>query len=130
MVDDTVAALRRKREELIAEHVEAENRHDAHATLATMHRAHYELPDWGLEIDGEEPVRQFLEAFFAGMPDIRSGAERFHHADDAVIVEVRTVGINGNSFNRLSVGVFEFDGDKMLGEKVIGAGDAPFEQPG
>jgi steroid delta-isomerase-like uncharacterized protein len=123
------AELRAKREATIQAHIDAENRRDAEATLATMHEAHYDVVPWGMVIDGREEVREFLEGYFTMMPAIRTEATRFYHADDALIVETRTVGThegeiegipaNGRPFEVNGIGIFTFDGDKLLGEKVV-----------
>jgi steroid delta-isomerase-like uncharacterized protein len=123
------AELRAKREATIRAHIDAENRRDAEGTLATMHEAHYDVVPWGLVVDGREAVREFLEGYFTMMPAIRTEATRFYHADDALIVETRTVGThegeiegipaNGRPFEVNGIGIFTFDGDKLLGEKVI-----------
>jgi steroid delta-isomerase-like uncharacterized protein len=123
------AELRARREATIQEHIAAENRRDAEATLATMFEAHYDVVPWGLVIDGREEVREFLEGYFTMMPAIVTEATRFYHSDDALIVETRTVGThegeiegipaNGRPFEVNGIGIFTFDGDKLLGEKVI-----------
>ena len=123
------AAMRARREATIQEHIAAENRRDSAATLATMHEAHYDVVPWGLVVDGRENVREFLEGYFKMMPAIHTEATRFYHADDAVIVETRTVGThegeiegipaNGRPFEVNGIGIFTFDGDNLLGEKVV-----------
>jgi steroid delta-isomerase-like uncharacterized protein len=123
------SAMRARREAKIQEHIAAENRRDAEGTLATMHEAHYDVVPWGLVIDGRDAVRAFLEGYFTMMPAIQTEATRFYHADDALIVETRTVGThegdiegipaNGRPFEVNGIGIFTFDGDKLLGEKVV-----------
>jgi steroid delta-isomerase-like uncharacterized protein len=123
------AAMRARREAKIQEHIAAENRRDSSATLATMHEAHYDVVPWGLVVDGRENVRDFLEGYFTMMPAIHTEATRFYHADDALIVETRTVGThdgeiegipaNGRPFEVNGIGIFTFDGDDLLGEKVV-----------
>jgi steroid delta-isomerase-like uncharacterized protein len=123
------AAMRARREARIQEHIAAENRRDSAATLATMHEAHYDVVPWGLVVDGRENVRDFLEGYFTMMPAIHTEATRFYHADDALIVETRTVGThegeiegipaNGRPFEVNGIGIFTFDGDDLLGEKVV-----------
>jgi steroid delta-isomerase-like uncharacterized protein len=123
------AAMRARREAKIQEHIAAENRRDSAATLATMHEAHYDVVPWGLVVDGRENVRDFLEGYFTMMPAIHTEATRFYHADDALIVETRTVGThegeiegipaNGRPFEVNGIGIFTFDGDNLLGEKVV-----------
>lgn len=118
-----------RREALIAEHVEAENCHDAQRTLDTMGpEPRYEVPGLGGEFVGQETVRAFLEGFFAAFPNIRSTAERFYHAPEATIVEVHSVGThegefegitaNGRPLDLRTIGIFPFDGQVMTGEKV------------
>jgi steroid delta-isomerase-like uncharacterized protein len=123
------AAMRARREAKIQEHIAAENRRDSAATLATMHEAHYDVVPWGLVVDCRENVREFLEGYFTMMPAIHTEATRFYHADDALIVETRTVGThegeiegipaNGRPFEVNGIGIFTFDGDELLGEKVV-----------
>jgi len=123
------AAMRARREAKIQEHIAAENRFDVEATLATMHEAHYDVVPWGLVVDGRDNVREFLSGYFTMMPAIRTEATRFYHADDALIVETRTVGThegeiegipaNGRPFEVNGIGIFTFDGDNLLGEKVV-----------
>jgi steroid delta-isomerase-like uncharacterized protein len=123
------AAMRARREAKIQEHIAAENRRDSAATLATMHEAHYDVVPWGLVVDGRDNVRDFLEGYFTMMPAIHTEPTRFYHADDALIVETRTVGThegeiegipaNGRPFEVNAIGIFTFDGDNLLGEKVV-----------
>jgi steroid delta-isomerase-like uncharacterized protein len=129
MTEQPDTTLRARREAIIQTHIAAENRRDAEATLATMHEAHYDVVPWGLVIDGRDNVREFLEGYFAMMPAIKTEATRFYHADDALIVETRTVGThegkingipaNGRPFEVNAIGIFTFDGEHLLGEKVL-----------
>jgi steroid delta-isomerase-like uncharacterized protein len=129
MTEHLDSTLRARREAIIQTHIAAENRRDAEATLATMHEAHYDVVPWGLVIDGRDKVREFLEGYFAMMPAIQTEATRFYHADDALIVETRTVGThegeingipaNGRPFEVNAIGIFTFDGERLLGEKVL-----------
>jgi len=94
-----------------------------------VHEADYEVVPWGLAVDGRGNVRGSLEGYFTMMPAIHTEATRFYHADDAVIVETRTVGThegeiegipaNGRPFEVNGIGIFTFDGDNLLGEKVV-----------
>jgi steroid delta-isomerase-like uncharacterized protein len=130
--------LRARREALVLRHIDAENRHDVDATVATMTRPHYDMVAWGMEIDGADDVREFLRGYFIMMPGITTEAERIHHADDAVIVEVWTHGshdgdfegipANGNPIDIRSLGIFYFDGDALIGEKVVADTDTLVRQ--
>jgi steroid delta-isomerase-like uncharacterized protein len=130
--------LRARREALVQQHIDAENRHDVDGTIATMGRPHYNVVAWGVDIYGAEPVHEFLTGYFASLPGITTEAERMHHADDAVIVEVWTHGshtgewegipANGNPIDVRSIGIFYFDGETMIGEKVMADTDTLVRQ--
>jgi steroid delta-isomerase-like uncharacterized protein len=122
-----VADLRRRREAIVNEHAEVENRHDVTATIATFHEhARYEFN--GAAFDGESAVRQLLQGFMDGFPDFHIAATRIRHLDDGVLVEGMITGTHSGSWAGLAptgrgievpvVGIFEFDGDRLLCEKV------------
>ena len=126
------AGLRARREAMIRKHIDAENRFDVDATLATMKDPpRYEVLPYRVKIEGREPVREFLSRHFAAMPAIVTTADRFYHADDAVIVETHVEGKhegelegippNGRRFVVDGIGIFYFDpgDDRILGEKVV-----------
>jgi steroid delta-isomerase-like uncharacterized protein len=135
MVDQ---ALRARREALVRQHIDAENRHDVDGTIATMARPRYDVVAWGVQIEGPEAVREFLTGYFTMLPGIVTEAERVHHADDAVIVEVWTHGAhtgdwegipaNNNPIDVRSIGIFYFDGEDMVGEKVMADTDTLVRQ--
>jgi hypothetical protein len=64
---DNITSLRQRREAIVKQHVEAENRHDIDATIATFHRRRYEVN--GEPSDGEAAVRELLQGLMHGMPD-------------------------------------------------------------
>lgn len=126
------AGLRARREAMIQRHIEAENRFDVEATLATMQDPpRYEVLPYRVEIEGRAAVSAFLARHFAAMPAIVTTADRFYHADDAVIVETHVDGkhegeiegipANGRSFSVDGLGIFYFapGDDRILGEKVV-----------
>jgi len=125
------AGLRARREAIIRKHIEAENRFDVDATLATMKEPRYEVLPYRVKIQGHAAVRKFLAGHFAAMPAIVTTADRFYHADDAVIVETHVEGQhegelegippNGRPFVVDGIGIFYFEpgGDQILGEKVV-----------
>ena len=125
------ADLRARREARIAEHIDAENRFDVDATLATMQaEPTYDVRAYDVVVEGHDNCAEFLAGHFASLPGIVSKATRFYHADDAVIVEVHVDGThtgdiagipaNGNPIAVDSIGIFFFepDGDIILGEQV------------
>jgi steroid delta-isomerase-like uncharacterized protein len=119
-------SLRDRREAIVLEHIAAENRHDAEATIATFHRPRYEVN--GVPSDGETAVRDLLTEMMTGLPDFHAETEKMHHADDAVIGEARITGTHNGPFagipptgRRVDVpmaAIFEFDDDRLLCEKV------------
>lgn len=125
------AGLRARREAIIRKQIEAENRFDVDATLATMQEPRYEVIPYRVKIEGHAAVRSFLAGHFAAMPAIVTTADRFYHADDAVIVETHVEGrhegelegipANGRPFVVDGIGIFYFDpgDDQILGEKVV-----------
>jgi steroid delta-isomerase-like uncharacterized protein len=127
------ADLRARREARIGAHVEAENQFDVDAVLATMDPKNpkYDVVPYSVQVEGVEPVREFLKGHFASMPGITTAATRFYHSDDAVVVETHTWGThtgemegipaNGNPIDVNAIGIFYFepDGDVILAEKVF-----------
>jgi steroid delta-isomerase-like uncharacterized protein len=120
-------SLRQRREAIVTEHVEAENRHDVGATIATFHQqARYEVN--GETSDGEAAVRDLLQDLMAGFPDFHVEIKTIHHADDAVIGEGRITGTHEGPFGGLpatgravdypAVAIFEFEEDRLQCEKV------------
>ena len=123
---DSTTSLRQRREAIVKQHAEAENRHDVEATIATFHRPRYEVN--GEPSDGEEAVRELLQGLMHGLPDLHTETVRLRHMDDGVLLEGIITGTHdgewagippsGNRVNVPVVGIFEFDGDRLLCEKV------------
>ena len=122
--------LRRVREAIIREHEEAENRGDLEATLATFAGTpRYDVTPGG-RFDGAKEVSELLSGIFAAMPDFHATTLALHHADDAVIVETRTTGTHtgsewfgiparGHSMALRAVSIYEFEGDRLILEKLF-----------
>ena len=123
---DDITSLRQRREDIVNRHIEAENRHDIEATIATFHCPRYEVN--GEPSDGEEAVRELLQGLMQGLPDLHAETIRLRHMDDGVLVEGIITGTHdgewagippsGNRVNVPLVGIFEFDGGRLLCEKV------------
>jgi steroid delta-isomerase-like uncharacterized protein len=119
-------SLRESREATVREHIEAENRHDVEATIATFDRPRYEVN--GEESDGESAVRDLLGELMAAFPDFLVEPARIHHADDAVIGEGRVTGTHRGPFGGIpptgrridypAVAIFEFEEDRLVCEKL------------
>src|SRR5215213_60001 len=122
------AALRDRREAIVREHMESENRQDFDSTIGTFHHPRYELVPTGDVFDGEQEVRGYFAESRTAFPDQRNEPIALHHADDAVIVEFDVLGTHlgrlralpptGRSFRCRMTAYFLFDGDGLLCERV------------
>jgi len=122
------AASRKKREEIVREHMESENRHEFDATLDTFDRPRYELIPTGEVHDGPEEVMAYFKETRRAFPDQRNELLALHHADDAVLVEavirgthkgpLRSLPPTGREYELPILAIFMFDGDKLLCERV------------
>lgn len=121
--------LRDRREALVNEHVAAENRHDVEATVATFDHPRYEVMPLGEPSDGADAVRELLQGLMDGFPDFNADIQRMHHADDAVICEVRMTGTHhgpwagipatGRQVDLSLACIFDFEEDRLVCEKVF-----------
>ena len=120
--------LRRRRQAVVREHMESENRHDFDATIATFRHPRYEIVPTGDVYDGEEEVQGYFEMTRRAFPDQRNQLIAMHDADDAVIVEFdlkgthlgayRSLPPTGREFTCRTLAVFEFEGDRITCERV------------
>jgi steroid delta-isomerase-like uncharacterized protein len=120
--------LRAERDAVIREHMESENQLDFDVTIATFDHPRYELVGTGQVFDGEEEVRNYYAASRAAFPDQRNEIHSLRHADDAVVVEFDLLGTHlgnfagfdptGRTFRCRMVAIFEFDGDRILCERI------------
>ncbi|OBH41310.1 ester cyclase [Mycobacterium mantenii] len=123
---DDITSLRQRREAIVNQHVEAENRHDIEATIATFAQPRYEVN--GAPSEGAEAVRELLQGLMIGLPDLHAELGKMRHADDAVFGEGLITGTHNGEWAGIPptgrrieipiVGIFEFDGDRLLCEKV------------
>jgi steroid delta-isomerase-like uncharacterized protein len=122
------AALRRKREAIVKEHMDSENRQEFDTTLDTFHHPRYELIGTGEVYDGSEEVAQYFEDTRRAFPDQRNELVALHHADDAVLVEamirgthegpLRSLPPTGREFELPILAMFVFEDDKLVCERV------------
>jgi steroid delta-isomerase-like uncharacterized protein len=122
------AARRRKREELVREHMDSENRHEFDATLATFEHPRYELVGTGEVYDGTEEVERYFAETRRAFPDQRNELLALHHTDDAVVVEavvrgthkgpLRNLPPTGREFELPILSIFLFNGDRLICERV------------
>jgi steroid delta-isomerase-like uncharacterized protein len=123
---DNITSLRQRREAIVKQHAEAENRHDVAATIATFHHPRYEIN--AQPSDGEAAVRELLQGLMHGFPDLHAEIGKMRHADDAVFGEALITGTHDGEWagipptgRRVEVpvaAIFEFDEDRLLCEKV------------
>jgi steroid delta-isomerase-like uncharacterized protein len=124
----TEVQLRQRREEIVREHMESENRHAFDATLATFDHPRYELIGTGDVYDGPEEVMAYFDETRTAFPDQRNEVIALHHAEDAVLVEAMLYGTHegpyrglpptGRSFEMRFMAVFVFEGDSLVCERV------------
>jgi steroid delta-isomerase-like uncharacterized protein len=124
----TTAALRKKREEIVREHMESENRHEFDVTLDTFDHPRYELIATGEVHDGPEEVAAYFEESRTAFPDQRNELISLHHADDAVLVEaiirgthdgpLRSLPPTGREYELRILAMFIFDEDRLQCERV------------
>jgi steroid delta-isomerase-like uncharacterized protein len=120
--------LRRKREGIVVEHMESENRHEFDVTLETFDHPRYELIGTGDVYDGPEEVAAYFEETRSAFPDQRNELIAMHHSDDAVIVEAMLYGTHDGSFRGLPptgrrfemrfCALFLFDEERLICERV------------
>jgi steroid delta-isomerase-like uncharacterized protein len=121
-------ALRNKREAIVVEHMESENRHEFDVTLETFDHPRYELIGTGDVFDGPDEVAAYFEETRTAFPDQRNELIAMHHSDDAVLVEAMLYGTHGGNFRGLPAtgrkfemqfcAVFVFEEDRLVCERV------------
>lgn len=121
-------SLREKREEIVREHMDSENRHEFDVTLETFDHPRYELVGTGDVYDGPEEVAAYFKETRRAFPDQRNELIKMHHADDAVLVEANLYGTHlgplrgfpptGREFKMPFLAVFVFEEDRLVCERV------------
>jgi steroid delta-isomerase-like uncharacterized protein len=121
--------LRARREAIVREHMESENRHEFDVTLQTFFdHPRYEIIPTGEVHDGPEAVMEYFRTTRNAFPDQRNELIALHHADDAVIAEfilrgthegeLRGVPPTGKEFECRMVAFFLFEDDRLTCERV------------
>jgi steroid delta-isomerase-like uncharacterized protein len=121
-------SLRERREAIVREHMESENRHQFDVTIGTFDHPRYEIIATGEVYDGEEAVRAYFKASRDAFPDQRNELIALHHADDAVIAEFDLKGTHrgelhgvpptGKEFTCRCAAFFLFEEDRLECERV------------
>ena len=120
--------LKARREAIIRQHCDTENRHDVNGVVETFARAQYDVVPLGAPTEGASQVEDLLGALFAAFPDFHAEITRLHHADDAVFADVVMTGTHqgewigipasGRSMSVRSACVFDFEGADLVNESV------------
>ena len=93
--------IRASREQLVRDHMQAENVHDFARAIATFAHPRYELIATDRMYDGRAAVEEYFRESRTAFPDQRNELIALHHADDAVIVEFDLLGTNTGSLRGL-----------------------------
>ena len=122
------AEMRRKREEIVREHMDSENRHEFDVTLDTFEHPRYELIATGDVYEGPEEVSGYFEESRRAFPDQRNELISLNHSDDAVLVEaiirgthkgpLRSLPPTGREFESRILAMFVFEEDRLVCERV------------
>jgi steroid delta-isomerase-like uncharacterized protein len=120
--------IQQRREDIVREHMESENRHEFDITLETFDHPRYELIGTGEVHDGPEEVMAYFEETRTAFPDQRNELIKLHHGEDAVIVEANLYGTHegmlrglpptGRKFEMPFCAVFVFEEDRLVCERV------------
>ena len=120
--------LRERREAIVREHMESENRHEFDVTLGTFDHPRYEIIPTGEVFDGREAVSGYYQTTRGAFPDQRNELIVLYHADDAVIAEFWLRGTHegefrgfaptGKSFECRCTAFFLFEGETLTCERV------------
>jgi steroid delta-isomerase-like uncharacterized protein len=115
MIDDEV---RLRREAVVREHMDSENRHDFESTMATFAHPRYEIMPTGDVYDGADAVKEYFRATRTAFPDQRNEPRRLWPTEGAVVAEfdllgthegeLRGIPATGRTFRVPMVAIFEF----------------------
>src|SRR5215203_2925967 len=121
-----MASLRDRREAVVREHMESENRHEFDVALGTFAHPRYEIIATGEVHDGPDEVMRYFQETRTAFPDQRNELIALHHADDAVIVEFTLKGTHtgplrgfpptGKAFEAQVTSFFLFEDDRLVSE--------------
>jgi len=129
-VDQTAtgSGLRARREAVVREHMESENRHDFDATIGTFAHPRYEIVATGEVFDGEQEVRRYFAETRAAFPDQRNELIALHphrrrrgrrvHLLGTHLGSLRGLAPTGRSFRCRMSAFFIFEGERLACERV------------
>jgi steroid delta-isomerase-like uncharacterized protein len=121
-------SVRERRQQIVDEHVDAENRRDYEAALATFDHPRYEFVATDEVFEGPEEVMAHWEELDRAFPDQQDEVLAIHHADDAVLIEAVARGTHagtlrglpptGRAFELPFLAIFVFEEDRLVCERV------------
>ena len=120
--------LRRKRESLVREHMDSENRHEFDATLETFHHPRYELVATDDVYDGTEEVERYFEETRRAFPTSETSCSPFTTpmtpcssrpwSAGPTWGPLRSLPPTGREFELPILSIFVFEEDKLICERV------------
>jgi len=120
--------LRERREEIVREHMDSENRHEFDVTLGTFEHPRYEIVPTGDVFDGAEEVSGYFRDSRTAFPDQRNELIALHHTDAGVVAEftlkgthegpLRGIPATGREFSCRCAAFFLFEQDRLVCERV------------
>lgn len=126
--DSMVNQRRAARMTLIHQHIDAENRHDLSALLATFFRPSYEFVALDSSAVGATAVTELLGRLLTAFPNLHTEVFALYDAEFAVILEGQWVGTqtgawlglpaSGRVMNLPFVAIFKFEETRLVGKKV------------
>ena len=115
---------------MVEQHIRLENQHDLNGVLGTFGEgANYDDEAWCEHHEGVNGVRDYYTQLMKALPDLQIDVQRWHVADDAILVEVIIRGTHigewrglpptGRSVKIPLCGIYTFDSnDRLAGEKI------------
>jgi steroid delta-isomerase-like uncharacterized protein len=86
--------------EVVKAHMEAEDRQDLDATLATFtDDCYYSVPGLGVELRGKQEIRRWYEELFAAIPDFRNSEERYWEAEGQIFFSAYMEGTHRGTWH-------------------------------
>jgi steroid delta-isomerase-like uncharacterized protein len=120
--------LREAREQVLRTHLDAHNAGDIDGVIATFERPRIELIASNRVVEGAEEMRSYLEDRRRSFPDQHFEVICHHHSDRAVISEHWMTGTHlgdlhgvepsGRRFRARMAAIFEFDGDRLVNQRL------------
>ena len=117
-----------RREELVRDHVDAENAGDFDAALSTFKHPRYEYVATDEVYDGADEVMGHWREYERAFPDQLVEIVKLHSADETVLMEAVARGTHTGPFRGLPptgrryelpfLGIFVFEGDDLVCERV------------